>query len=1007
MRSKTCIAAMILLLFAMMKGGLSTALPNPEPGDTHIGSDITSDQTWDAVSSPYIISGNITVVDGVTLTVNGGASIMFQDNSSLTVNGGLVLGEEGAYVTVSSMSGHSSGNYGGIRLNSPDIISLEGLIMNGSKMGLYINNTSYAVIRNSTFSSNTVDLRLDNSSRLLVENCTLNFTRAIVSDAASLLETSVFFSGSVVDFKEDNASNIRVDIYDRSGTLKLSYITNETGTIPPFLLPGRSLTSSGWNESDGSHTISLSDDPLTHFVNISMIINGSGPEYRVVRFFWAPEILGLPGSIKVNEDKIFNLFITPIDRNGAGNISIITDSPNSRFHSDEYRIEFFYTDESILEEFINITIDDTYDVRTYVLRVIVIPRDDPPILRLGSFFVTIVEGVEYTVDLTIEDEDTPLENVTVITSDPENARYDPINSTLVLLYPDGTDEYFNISVTASDQTSNDTKSLQVRFIDIKNPPIFITDPPHLKIDEDTIGTIDLGPYIYDPDIKDEVYIYIDTLGSSIFSAYMNSTLLTVSPFRDMNGEGRIQITLVDSSSLSTTGYMDVTVFPVNDPPYLSNGGVSELGGGRYRFNVTFFDVDGDVPVSVLLLIDGEEHTMALRQGLGSTPLTGMEYYLDLEPEPGDRNIVFRGSDGEEQHALDLGTISFPIVFRTDYLDEYEGGLVVMIESTGKGDPPELEIEVDPILTPIDNIPLGCNFVINPLDRTLHRATVRIAIGTFRGDVIGSLTGLWYLDEGNWSQVPKGSYDRVRNTYTAELEGIALNSSLSLFGVLDPEFDSDGDGVINLLDAFPLDPNEWDDTDGDGIGDNEDDDDDGDGFPDDVEIAAGTDPKNPLSYPLDTDGDGTLDHLDDDIDGDGIPNEWEIMYGLDPYDPADALEDWDGDGYTNLQEYLRGTNPLIPDEKNSKNPLGTILWILALILLIALIITAAAFIVASMRRDKEEFEGDEEEFEGEWEVKGELDPKDAVICQECNEVYPSDHRTCPFCGSEGSRPYSEE
>ena len=42
-------------------------------------------------------------------------------------------------------------------------------------------------------------------------------------------------------------------------------------------------------------------------------------------------------------------------------------------------------------------------------------------------------------------------------------------------------------------------------------------------------------------------------------------------------------------------------------------------------------------------------------------------------------------------------------------------------------------------------------------------------------------------------------------------------------------DSDGDGVPNDEDAFPHDPSEWIDTDGDGIGDNADTDDDNDGI----------------------------------------------------------------------------------------------------------------------------------------------------------------------------------
>ncbi len=46
----------------------------------------------------------------------------------------------------------------------------------------------------------------------------------------------------------------------------------------------------------------------------------------------------------------------------------------------------------------------------------------------------------------------------------------------------------------------------------------------------------------------------------------------------------------------------------------------------------------------------------------------------------------------------------------------------------------------------------------------------------------------------------------------------------------------------------------------------------------------------------------------DSDGDGMPDEWERRHGLNPNDPGDAAQDTDGDGYTNLEEYLNGTDP---------------------------------------------------------------------------------------------------
>jgi hypothetical protein len=40
----------------------------------------------------------------------------------------------------------------------------------------------------------------------------------------------------------------------------------------------------------------------------------------------------------------------------------------------------------------------------------------------------------------------------------------------------------------------------------------------------------------------------------------------------------------------------------------------------------------------------------------------------------------------------------------------------------------------------------------------------------------------------------------------------------------------------------------------------------------------------------------------------MPDEWEIRYHLNPNDPGDASLDSDGDGYTNIEEYLNGTQP---------------------------------------------------------------------------------------------------
>ena len=61
----------------------------------------------------------------------------------------------------------------------------------------------------------------------------------------------------------------------------------------------------------------------------------------------------------------------------------------------------------------------------------------------------------------------------------------------------------------------------------------------------------------------------------------------------------------------------------------------------------------------------------------------------------------------------------------------------------------------------------------------------------------------------------------------------------------------------------------------------------------------------------------------DSDHDGMPDDWEILYGFDPNDPSNSSADADGDGYTNVEEYLNGTEPTvssIPPTINDPTPI---------------------------------------------------------------------------------------
>jgi pectate lyase len=61
----------------------------------------------------------------------------------------------------------------------------------------------------------------------------------------------------------------------------------------------------------------------------------------------------------------------------------------------------------------------------------------------------------------------------------------------------------------------------------------------------------------------------------------------------------------------------------------------------------------------------------------------------------------------------------------------------------------------------------------------------------------------------------------------------------------------------------------------------------------------------------------------DGDGDGMPDAWESRHGLDPADVTDGAKDRDGDGYTNVEEYLNQTDPMVfVDYRKFENNVNT-------------------------------------------------------------------------------------
>ena len=108
--------------------------------------------------------------------------------------------------------------------------------------------------------------------------------------------------------------------------------------------------------------------------------------------------------------------------------------------------------------------------------------------------------------------------------------------------------------------------------------------------------------------------------------------------------------------------------------------------------------------------------------------------------------------------------------------------------------------------------------------------------------------------------------------------------------------------------------------------------DSDELPDAWELEVGLDPRNPLDALGDPDNDNLttlqefnygLNPFSDDTDQDGMIDSWELDNGLDPL-VNDADENPDEDEYTNIEEYLRGSDPQVAEVTEPPY----LLWIVA-------------------------------------------------------------------------------
>ena len=138
-----------------------------------VAGNITTDTTWDMAGSPYVVSSDIAVASGVTLTIDPGVTVQLSSNRQLAIYGTLnALGTPGNEVIFTNISGLSFGllfypgstgnlaysiiegaNYG-IHLTSPASFNMDHSVLQNNSYGIY-SSGGQITVRRSDITGNT------------------------------------------------------------------------------------------------------------------------------------------------------------------------------------------------------------------------------------------------------------------------------------------------------------------------------------------------------------------------------------------------------------------------------------------------------------------------------------------------------------------------------------------------------------------------------------------------------------------------------------------------------------------------------------------------------------------------------------------------------------------------------------------------------------------------------------------------------------------------------------
>jgi len=208
--------------------------------------------------------------------------------------------------------------------------------------------------------------------------------------------------------------------------------------------------------------------------------------------------------------------------------------------------------------------------RTNSFNVTIASVADPPIIHGLLEEYVVYFGVEASFPITIEDNDSPVEGMTITTS---TARVwgDPVNGTLHFLYPfSGVPEVVQVNI--SDGEAWSVYDINVTPEESNEPPV-IDLPQGLLVTMDAKGEMDLRPYARDLESpRDQLVWSVVSSPDDVVVTVEDGHLLKVIPVATVPGERPVALLCMDPDGNSA--YANLTVVLVGEdrhPPVILRG----------------------------------------------------------------------------------------------------------------------------------------------------------------------------------------------------------------------------------------------------------------------------------------------------------------------------------------------------------------------------------------------------------------------------------------------------